>query len=116
MLRRVRDRWTHGGPSPVEAPAGSADVFVVSLGIETRGAAISVPPSPSAEDLAGALEACVHRDESDITGVDVTWQTSAPDGLHPLAPTTAGQRSCTFCGALFPAELVSCPGCGGPAR
>jgi hypothetical protein len=85
----------------------------------------------SGEDLRKALEAASHRPASDLVAIEIIWQPAEdadrlssmeleakypPPELIPITGALVGKTFCTYCGGPFPAELVSCPHCGAPAR
>jgi hypothetical protein len=83
------------------------------------------------EDLRTALEGAPHRAASDLVAIEIVWQPSEETDrmssmeleakyphpeLIPIANALVGKTFCEYCGGPFPAELVSCPHCGAPAR
>jgi hypothetical protein len=133
MLRRVRDAWSHGHGASEQAPdrdgastsvarhleaarsQESGDLLVVSVIVASRGEVIALARDATRDDLQRAIEAVAYREPGDLGEVEVEWRMTRAAALHPLAAGVAGKVFCTFCGAPFPAELVSCPLCGGPA-
>lgn len=120
-----------GGGAPVTAPQGPpVSLILVSVIIAARGELMTVTTIGTGDELRLALEAASHRPADEILALEVMW---VPDGdaqqvssidlesvysraeLHPLDGVTAGKVFCTFCHGPFPAELVSCPHCGGIA-
>ncbi len=116
-----------GGP-PVTTPQGPpVSLILVSVIIAARGELMTVTTVGNGEELRLALEAASHRPADEILALEVVW---VPEGvvesidlesvysraeLHPLEGVTVGKVFCTFCNGPFPAELVSCPHCGGTA-
>lgn len=100
-------------------------IILVSLVIASRGELMTLTDVATGEDLRRALEAALHRPASDLIAFDVSWRSASSldleatyraSELHRLQGSIAGKKHCTFCGGPFPAELVSCPHCGAPAR
>jgi len=108
-----------------------AGLILVSLIIATRSELFTVSKIGDGEDLRKALEASSNRTASDLVAIEIVWQPSEdadrlssmeleakyprPD-LIPITNALVGKMFCTYCGGPFPAELVSCPHCGAPAR
>jgi uncharacterized membrane protein len=109
----------------------STNVILVTILVAARGELFTVSAQATGEDLRKALEAAIHRPASDLVGFDVIWTPSEPGAtvssheleaaystseLHPLQNADAGKAYCTYCRGPLPAELVTCPHCGAPAR
>jgi uncharacterized membrane protein len=108
-----------------------AGVILVTLVVCARTELVSVTSIGSGEDLRKALESAPHRSASDLVAIEIIWQPSEdtdrlssieleakypkPD-LIPITGALVGKMFCAYCGGPFPAELVTCPHCGAPAR
>ena len=108
-----------------------AGLILVTLIVAARSELFTVAHIGNGEDLRKALEAASHRAASDLVAIEIVWQPSEdadrlssmeleakyprPD-LIPITGALVGKTFCTYCGGPFPAELVSCPHCGAPAR
>jgi uncharacterized membrane protein len=108
-----------------------AGVILVSIIIAARRELFTVNEIASGNDLRAALEAASSLTADTLVAVEIVWQPSEdsdrmstieleakyprPD-LLPIAGALVGKTFCKFCGGPFPAELVSCPHCGAPAR
>jgi hypothetical protein len=83
------------------------------------------------ENLRTALESAPHRSASDLVAIEIVWQPSEETDrlssmeleakypkpeLIPITGALVGKIFCDYCGGPFPAELVTCPHCGAPAR
>jgi len=110
--------------TPVEADGIEVSLTLVSVIVVARGELMTVTQNPTGEDLRRALESASHRAADEILALEVLWNDTTSHQLaavfsaaevHRLDGTTAGKVFCTFCSAPFPAELVSCPQCGGRA-
>jgi len=91
------------------------------LKLPKRLTAISMPGlfagvlAPSAEKLV-ALEVIWSPAEEDDRLSSLELRAIYPD-LLPLAGADAlGQRSCSYCSAVYAAELGGCPSCGAPVE
>jgi uncharacterized membrane protein len=106
-------------------------LILVSIIVAARTELFTVAQIGSGEDLRTALEAAAHRPASDLVAIEIVWQPSEADDrlssieleakyprpdLIPITNALVGKAFCTYCGGPFPAELVSCPHCGAPAR
>lgn len=118
-----------GGPPPITPQGLPVALILVSVIVVARGELMTVTDLATGEDLRRALESAAHRAADEILALEVVW---VPEGdgqlssidlesvyrrseLHPLEGAAVGKVFCTFCNGPFPAELVSCPHCGGPA-
>ena len=108
-----------------------AGLILVTLIVAARTELFTVAHIGSGEDLRKALEAASHRAASDLVAIEIVWQPSEDTDrlssmeleakyprpeLIPITGALVGKTFCTYCGGPFPAELVSCPHCGAPAR
>ncbi|NVB84627.1 MAG: DUF1517 domain-containing protein [Kofleriaceae bacterium] len=106
-------------------------LILVTIVVAARGELATVGEIGAGEELRRALEAAAHREADDIVALEVVWvpeedgrvlssiQLEAqypPPELYRLRGAVVGNVYCTYCGGPFPAELVSCPHCGAPAR
>ena len=106
-------------------------LILVTLVVAANGELFTVRHIGDGEDLRKALEAATYRSERDLVAIEIVWQPSddadrlssleleatyPPPSLIPLAGALVGKAFCAYCGGPFPAELVSCPHCGAPAR
>lgn len=108
-----------------------AGLILVSIIIAARSELFTVSKIGDGEDLRKAIEALSNRAASDLVAIEIVWQPSEEDDrlssieleakyprpdLIPISNALVGKTFCTYCGGPFPAELVSCPHCGAPAR
>jgi uncharacterized membrane protein len=108
-----------------------AGVILVSIIIAARRELFTVNEIASGNDLRAALEAASSLTAETLVAVEIVWQPSEDTDrmssieleakyprpeLLPIAGALVGKTFCKFCGGPFPAELVSCPHCGAPAR
>ncbi|HEY4242521.1 MAG TPA: DUF1517 domain-containing protein [Kofleriaceae bacterium] len=106
-------------------------VILVSIVVAAKTELFTVEHIGTGEDLRKALEAAPYREASDLVALEIVWQPSEDadrltsialeakypkPALIPLAGALVGKTFCTYCGGPFPAELVSCPHCGAPAK
>ncbi|CAN5146653.1 hypothetical protein BH11MYX1_BH11MYX1_44710 [soil metagenome] len=107
-----------------------AGLILVSIIGAARRELYTVGEIASGYDLSNALEALGTLDPFTLIAVEIVWQPAEdtdrmssielearypPPQLIPLQGALVGRTFCLFCGAPFPAELVSCPHCGAPA-
>lgn len=108
-----------------------AGVILVTIVLAARRELYSVRAIGTGQDLRAALEAAGTISPEDLIAVEIIWQPSedadrlssmeleakypSPD-LIKIQGALAGKMFCTYCGGPFPAELVTCPHCGAPAR
>ncbi len=108
-----------------------AGLILVSIIVAARSELFTVSKIGDGEDLRKALESSSNRTASDLVAIEIVWQPAEendrlssmeleakyprPD-LIPITNALVGKTFCTYCGGPFPAELVSCPHCGAPAR
>jgi uncharacterized membrane protein len=106
-------------------------LILVSIVLATRTELVTVKKIEDGEELRKALEAAPYRSADDLIAIEVIWQPSVetdrlssleleqkypPPGLVRLRGALVGRTFCGHCSGPFPAELVSCPHCGAPAR
>ncbi len=131
--RLVDDARTrlHTPTTQISSATSHTSLILVSIVVATRGELLTLSAAATGEDLRRALEAAIHRPGSDLIGFDVVWEPRqsgatvssiaiegayAPAELHPLQGVDGSKAHCTYCRGPFPAELVTCPHCGAPAR
>lgn len=108
-----------------------AGLVLVSIIIAARKELFTVKHVGNADELRRALEAAGTLDTDVLVAVEIVWQPSEDadrlssmeleakyprPSLVPLPGALVGKTFCTFCGGPYPAELVSCPHCGAPAK
>jgi uncharacterized membrane protein len=106
-------------------------LILVSIILAARGELYTVSSIGDGEDLRKALEAIFYIEEKQLVAVDVVWMPAEEDDrmssieltakyprpeLIPIRGALVGKAFCAYCAGPFPAELVSCPHCGAPAR
>ena len=106
-------------------------MILVSIILAARRTLYTVSEIGSGQDLSAALEAAGTLTAANLVAVEIVWQPSEDSDrlssveleakyprpeLIPINGALVGKTFCTYCGAPFPAELVSCPQCGAPAR
>lgn len=122
---------TSQAPDFIPRSEEGAGVILVTLVVCARTELVSVTSIGNGEDLRKALEAAPHRAASDLVAIEIVWQPSEdsdrlssmeleakyprPD-LIPITGALVGKMFCSYCGGPLPAELVTCPHCGAPAR
>ncbi|MGE0397799.1 MAG: DUF1517 domain-containing protein [Kofleriaceae bacterium] len=121
---------THA-PDFIPRSEEGAGVILVSIIVCARTELFTVKNIGTGEDLRKALEAAPHRAASDLVAIEIVWQPSEETDrmssmeleakyphpeLIPITGALVGKTFCEYCGGPFPAELVSCPHCGAPAR
>ncbi|HEY5935091.1 MAG TPA: DUF1517 domain-containing protein [Kofleriaceae bacterium] len=105
-------------------------LILVTIVVAARGELFTVAHIGDGEDLRKALEASSHRSPRDLVAIEIIWQPAEdadrlssieleakyprPD-LIPITGALVGKMFCSYCGGPYPAELVSCPHCGGRA-
>ena len=108
-----------------------AGVILVSIILAATNELYTVLKIGDGEDLRKALENAGHRAASELVAVEIVWQPSEETDRmssmeleakypHPqlikITGALAGKTFCQYCAGPFPAELVTCPHCGAPAR
>ncbi len=122
---------TAPAPAAVPRPEEGDGLILVSIILCARSELTEVLDVARGEDLRRALEAAPYRTAEDLVAVEIVWQpTEDADRLSsielvakypspeliPIAGALVGKVFCAYCSGPFPAELVSCPHCGAPAR
>ena len=104
-------------------------IVVVTVIAAAREELLDINDPENAESLRRALEALGSLPSGNLVALEIVWSPAAEDDrmssaeLEVLYPelhrirgsSVAGRVYCTYCGGPFPAELVSCPHCGGTA-
>ncbi len=108
-----------------------AGLILVSIIIAARRELFTVNHIGNGDDLRQALDAASQLTPASLVAIEVVWQPSEdedrlssmeleakypPPSLVPLTGALVGKTFCTYCGGPYPAELVSCPHCGAPAK
>ncbi|MGE0548115.1 MAG: DUF1517 domain-containing protein [Kofleriaceae bacterium] len=140
----TRSRFTHetirnadGATTTQRAPDATPraeegeGLILVSIVVAARTELFTVAHIGDGEDLRKALEAASYRSPSDLVAIEIIWQPSDADDrmssieleakyphpqLIPIGNALVGKTFCAYCSGPFPAELVTCPHCGAPAR
>ncbi|MCX5744413.1 MAG: DUF1517 domain-containing protein [Proteobacteria bacterium] len=122
---------TTAGGDYIPRAAEGEGVILITLVIAARTELFTVLKIGDGEDLRKALESAGSRTANDIVAMEIIWQPSEDaDRMssielelkypHPqvikIQNALAGKTFCAYCTGPFPAELVSCPHCGAPAR
>lgn len=124
FAKHVEDAKTRLKNATPRGDGIDVSLVLVSVIVVARGELMTVTQSATGEDLRRALESASHRAADEILALEVLWTDTSSHELagvfgaaeiHRLDGTTAGKVFCSFCSAPFPAELVSCPHCGGRA-
>ncbi len=106
-------------------------LILVTLIIAARTQLYTVSFIRDGEDLRKALEAVSYLSAEQLVAVDIVWTPSEENDrmssmelearyprpeVIPITGALVGKTFCVYCSGPFPAELVSCPHCGAPAR
>jgi hypothetical protein len=106
-------------------------LILVTFVIAARRELYTVKKIGSGDDLRAALETAFYLDEATLVAAEIVWQPAEdadrlssieleakypPPALVKIEGALVGKTFCTFCGGPYPAELVSCPHCGAPAK
>jgi uncharacterized membrane protein len=130
--RRAFARLVDEARTPFSAATTDAHddgLILVTLVASTRTELITVRDTSPAEDLRVALEAAPFRHAYDLVALEVIWHPAEDtarlssaelESRYPelvrLVRLKVDTRFCVRCSGPLPAELVSCPHCGAPAR
>lgn len=121
---------TDGGAYTPRSDEGEG-IILVSIIVAARSELFTVAKIGDGEDIRKALEASSNRAASDLVAIEIVWQPSEENDrmssielaakyprpeLIPISNALVGKTFCAYCSGPFPAELVSCPHCGAPAR
>lgn len=121
---------TADAPDVVGSSADGPGLVVVTIAIAARTELFSVRSIGTGDDLRQALESASNHSARDLIAIEIIWMPAetgeaissvaveakypAPD-LVKLQGAMVGKVICQYCSGPFPAELVSCPHCGGRA-
>jgi uncharacterized membrane protein len=121
---------TADAPAVVSSSADGPGLVVVTMVIAARTELFSVRSIGTGDDLRQALESASNHAANDLIAIEIIWMPAAEDEVissvaveakypHPdlvkLKGAMVGKAICQYCAGPFPAELVSCPHCGGRA-
>ena len=121
---------TASAPAVAATSADGPGLVVVTLVIAARTELFSVRAIGSGDDLRQALESASNRSANDLIAIEIIWMPAeADESLSSIAVETryphpdlvklqgalVGKVFCQYCSGPYPAELVSCPHCGGRA-
>ncbi len=112
---------------PSEEGAG---LVLVTLVVAARQELFTVERIGDGDDLRRALEVLSALTSHSLVAAEIVWtpaaegdrmssvelETMLPDEVFPIRGAMVGKLVCTYCSGPFPAELLSCPHCGAPAR
>jgi uncharacterized membrane protein len=114
------------GARPEEGPG----LVVITMVVAARTALVDFHDPSNAEEVRRWLEAISGLTTANLAAVEVIWTPAAEDDrmssveLETFYPemkrirgeTVVGKTDCRYCGGRFPAELLSCPHCGGKVQ
>ncbi len=121
---------TASAPAVAATSADGPGLVVVTLVIAARTELFSVRTIGNGDDLRQALESASNRAANDLIAIEIIWMPAEADESlssiaveakypHPdlvkLQGALVGKVFCQYCSGPYPAELVSCPHCGGRA-
>lgn len=121
---------TASAPAVAATSADGPGLVVVTLVIAARTELFSVRAIGNGDDLRQALESASNRSANDLIAIEIIWMPAEADESlssiavearypHPdlvkLQGALVGKVFCQYCSGPYPAELVSCPHCGGRA-
>ncbi|MEJ7602036.1 MAG: DUF1517 domain-containing protein [Kofleriaceae bacterium] len=121
---------TQTAPESIPRSHEGEGLILVTIVVAARGELFTVGAVGDGEHLRLALEASSHRSAGDLVAIEIIWQPSEETDrlssielearyphpeLIPIAGALVGKMFCHYCGGPYPAELVSCPHCGGRA-
>ncbi len=121
---------TADAPPVTSTSADGPGLVVVTLVVAARTELFSVRTIGNGDDLRQALESASNRSANDLIAIEIIWMPAQADEVlssiaveakypHPdlvkLRGALVGKVFCQYCSGPFPAELVSCPHCGGRA-
>ena len=123
---QVSASQAHGSIALSEEGEG---IVVVTVVVAAREELIDIHDPENSESMRRALEALGSMPQGSLVAVEIVWSPAEEDDrmssaeLEVLYPelhrirgsTVAGRVFCSFCSGPYPAELVSCPHCGGRA-
>lgn len=110
--------------------AGDLGLVVVTLVLAARTELFSVRHIGTGDGLRQALESASNHAAHDLIAIEIIWMPAdereqlsslAVEAKYPtpdlvkISGAMVGKTVCTYCAGPYPAELVSCPHCGGKA-
>lgn len=121
------------GEAPAELrarPEEGPGLVVITIVVAARTALIDFQDPSDAEQVRRWLEAISGLHTGSLVAVEVIWTPAAdedrmssvelenfyPEMKRIRGNTVVGKMDCTYCGGSFPAELLSCPHCGGKVK
>lgn len=121
---------TADAPATTTSSADGPGLVIVTLVIAARTELFSVRSIGTGDDLRQALESASNHAAHDLIAIEIIWMPAeeseaissiAVEARYPhpdlvkLQGAMVGKTICQYCAGPFPAELVSCPHCGGRA-
>jgi len=118
-------------PAAIPRAHEGEGLILVSIIVAARSELVTVKHIGDGETLRKALEAASFRSPDDLVAIEIVWQPSDDadrlssleleakyprPSLIPLEGALVGKTFCTYCSGPYPAELVTCPHCGGPSE
>ena len=105
-------------------------LVLVTLIVAARQELFTVKKIGTGDDLRRALEVLSALTAQSLVAVEIVWtpaaaedrmssvelETMLPGDIFPIQGAMVGKVVCAYCSGPFPAELMSCPHCGAPAR
>ena len=105
-------------------------LVLVTLIVAARQELFTVKRVGTGDHLRRALEVLSGLTAQDLIAVEIVWTPADPDDrmssveleamlagdIFPIQGAMTGKVVCSYCSGPFPAELISCPHCGAPAR
>lgn len=131
-IRNEQGTVTETAASEYRPRSGEGEgLILVTVVIAARRELFTVGKIGDGHNLRLALEAACQLPASALVATEIVWQPSEErdrlssmelEAKYPQADlvrldgAVVGKMFCTYCGGPFPAELVSCPHCGAPAK
>jgi uncharacterized membrane protein len=122
---------TATAPATVPHSADGPGLVVVTMVIAARSELFSVRSIGTGDDLRQALESASNRSAQDLIAIEIIWMPAdeqehlssvaveakypSPD-LVKIRGALVGKTICQYCAGPYPAELLTCPHCGGRAQ
>ena len=136
LFRTELVRNAAGTTTTAEATARSArsdegpGLVLVTLIVAARQELFTVQRIGNGDDLRRALEVLSSLTSQTLIAVEIVWtpaaaddrmssvelETMLPGDVFAIQGAMVGKVVCSYCSGPFPAELMSCPHCGAPAR
>ena len=122
---------TQAAPASIPRPHEGEGLILVSIIVAARTELVTVKHIGDGETLRKALEAAAYRSPDDLIAIEIVWQPSDDadrlssveleakyprPALIPLDGALVGKTFCAYCSGPYPAELLTCPHCGGPSE